>query len=285
MLRPRLGYDPAMSAVTDVEQSTRNFAQRNSGWVKGAARAGYVARGVLWSLIGLLALRLAFAGSGGKKADKSGALQEIGSKPFGKVLLILMAVACALYAAWHLLEAALNFEDKGVGGRIFRVVRAVIYISLVSAILRYALSKQSGNDNKKSEDFTEKMLDWPLGAWLVAAVGLALIGAGLYNGRQATGDRFKKHLECWNSDHAKAVDTLAKVGLFARMLVFVLVGGLFIQAAVTHDKDKAGGLDAALRRLIDWPFGRVLLGALAVGLIAFGLYSFAEAKYRRIETS
>jgi hypothetical protein len=251
---------------------------------QGAARAGYVARGVLWALIGLLALRLAFAGSGGKKADKSGALQEIGSKPFGKALLILMAVACALYAAWHLLEAALNFEDKGMAAGSSASSGGDLHLAGV-AILKYALSNESGNDNKKSEDFTAKMLDWPLGAWLVAAVGLALIGAGLYNGRQATGDRFKKHLECWNSDHAKAVDTLAKVGLFARMLVFVLVGGLFIQAAVTHDKDKAGGLDAALRRLVDWPFGRVLLGALAVGLIAFGLYSFAEAKYRRIETS
>ncbi len=266
-----------------IEHEGRQLARDNRGWVQVAARMGYGARGVLYLVMGVLALQLATRRRQGE-ADKMGALQEIGSKPFGKALLLLLAISFLGYAAWHLLESLLNFERQGAGGRLFRVLRATLYLSLSWATVQLAIASKSGSEDEKSKDFTAKVLSWPAGAALVVAVGLIWLALAVHSGRQATGDRYKEHLNRakMSAREEEVIGVIARAGLFSRAIVFATVAVFFFQAALTNDADKATGIDDALRRVATAPYGRIILAGLAAGLIAFGIWSFAEARYRRV---
>lgn len=272
-----------MGMAAQVEHGSRQLARDNSAWIRGAARAGYAARGVLYVTIGVLALLLAL-GRGREEADKSGALREIGDKPLGRTLLVILAVAFAAFTVWQLVEATLNFEGHGPWGRVTRAFRAFIYASATWAIARYTVRSFLESGDQQSKDVTARILEWPMGPWLVGALGALLIGIGANSGLHATGDRFKKRLKHWQlaPGTERAIGIVARVGLVARMVVFSLVGLFVVRAAVTHRAGAATGLDGALRRVALVPYGRVLLVVLAVGLIAFGCYCFVEARYRRV---
>jgi hypothetical protein len=269
--------------AADLGHEGRQLARENRGWVQGAARLGYSARGLLYTVMGVLALQLATRRRQGE-TDKMGALQEIGSKPFGRALLIVLAIAFFAYAAWHLLEAVLNFERTGAAGRLFRVLRATLYFSLTWATLQLAITSKSGNGDEESKDFTAKVLSWRGGAALVVAVGLVWLALAAHSGRQATGGRYREHLNLakMSAHEEEVIGVLARVGLFSRTIVFGAVALFFFQAAWTNDADKATGIDDALRRVATAPYGRVILAGLAAGLVAFGIWSFAEARYRRV---
>lgn len=275
-----------MSTAARVEGQGKQLVRENAGAVRIAAKIGFLARGVMWILIGLLAFRLA-RGVGDKKADRSGALQEIGSKPFGKFLLLVVAIAFVAYALYNLVEAAFDFEHKGVFNRVLRFARVVIYGVFAWSTIRFATAAKLADNNKQSTDFTGKILQKPAGPLLVGIVGLVLIAAGVYNAREAFGRRYSEGLRTFELSHTneKIVGVLARVGYISRGAVFAVVGVLFIQAARTHKADKASGLDGALRRLLALSYGKPLVAVLGVGLVAFGLFSLVEAKYRRIDTS
>lgn len=275
-----------MGASAEIARQSNAVVHDHAGVIRAAARTGYAARGVLYSVIGLLAVFVAF-GRGRGEADKTGALHEIGSQPLGRTMLIVLAAAFAAYALWLFVEAGLNFERHGAWGRLGRALRGVVYASLTWATVDYAITSNSTGGDQQSRDLTARLLSWEWGAWLVAGIGLTMIGVGLHSGRQATGERFMKRLKVYEAspESAVAIRVVARVGLWARMVVFSLVGVFFIRAALTHDSKAATGLDGALRRVAELPYGRALLGVLAVGLIAFGCYSFAEARYRTINTT
>lgn len=272
-----------MTTATGIQQDGRELARDNRGWVQALMTAGYTARGVIYVVMGILALQLALGRRQGE-TDRAGALAEIGSKPFGKTLLILMAIGFAAYGLWHLLEGGLNFEGEKTAQRLFHIARFVVYGVFAFSTMQFALNAKQSNGDEQSKDFTAQLMEKPAGAWLVGALGLVFLGMAAYSGRQAYGDRYKKHLKSWavSGDRRKPVETVARVGLYARMVVFALIGIFFLQAAITHDADKAKGMDDALRGIADAPFGRVALAVVAAGLIAFGLYSFVEARYRKV---
>lgn len=276
-----------MTTASNVEQHGKQVARRNSGVIRAAAKIGFLARGLVWMTIGLLAFRLATGHSSGKQADRSGALQEIGARPFGKFLLIVIAIAFAAYALYNLVEAAFDFENKGVGGRLLRLVRVILYASFAWTTYRFAVAAKLQNNNKQSTDFTSKLMQKPAGPLLVGLVGVILIAVGAYNARKAFGKRYEEGLRTFelSRTNEKAVGLIARVGYISRGAVFAVVGLLFIQAAMTHNAHKASGLDGALRRLLAVGYGRPLVALLGLGLIAFGVFSLVEAKYRRIETS
>jgi hypothetical protein len=202
-------------------------------------------------------------------------------------MLFVIALAFVCYTLYHVLEAIFDFENKGAWGRVLRLVRAVIYGSFALAAYQFATRSKTSDNNKQSTDFTAKLMDKPAGPWLVGIVGLILIGTGIYNARKAFGRRYEEGLQTFelSRTNEKAVGLLARVGYISRGAVFAVVGVLFIQAAWTHNAHKASGLDGALRRLLAVSYGRPLVGLLALGLIAFGIFSLVEAKYRRIQTS
>lgn len=259
----------------------------DSQWVEGLARAGLVARGLLYVTIGILALQVA-SGQKEEQADKQGALTALARQPFGKVLLVAVAIGFAGYALWRFLDAFLDTDGEGtdlsgLAKRTADFARGLLYVSFFVTAVRL-VTGSSGEDQSKEADLTARVLAGPLGRTAVALVGAAIIGGGLYSGYRAVSKKYAKKLRTggMSAMARRCVTTVASVGLVARMVVFLLIGTFLVKAALRYDANEAVGVDGALKRLADRPYGPLLLAVVAVGLFAYGLYSFVEARYRKV---
>lgn len=270
---------------TSTQQAKSKARQAgDSKPVEGLARLGLAARGLVYVVIGLLALQIAFGGGG--KADRSGALAAIRDQPFGEVLLVVLVIGFAGYAAWRLLQAAAGHQDeedekKRIVKRLGSLARGVLYASFAVTTLTFVTS---GGSKDKTTPETARALGLPGGQVLVFLVGAAVIGGGIYMAYRGITTKFEKRLDLGSaSPTTRTVATrVGTAGLVGRGLVFVLIGGFLIDAAVTFDPKKAKGLDAALKTLAQQAFGSVLLIVAALGLLAFGAWSFVEARYRKV---
>jgi hypothetical protein len=249
------------------------------------SRAGFLARATIYAIIGILALELAL-GVGGKTTNQQGALETIARQPFGKVLLIVVAVGLAGYAGWRFTRAALGHGPEGSDDALDRVAAlgsGIVYAG-VCAIAIEILRGSAGSSSRQTHKATAGALGWPAGTWLVGIAGAVLIGVGLYQGYRALSRDFLEDAKVEQMGPL-VQDTYSWLGAFgylARMVVFVIAGAFLIKAAVDFDPDKAVGLDGALAKIANQAYGHVLLGIVAAGLVAFGLYSLADARYRRI---
>lgn len=270
----------------------RGQAQRaaNSTAVSAGARAGFVARGVIYVLIGVLSLRIAFSDGGGKQADRGGAIAEIADQPFGTVLLWLLGIALAGMALWRLSEAAFGQAGpygKKAGKRVMAVGRSVFYAFVSCSVLFYAAGDKgsgSGSSDKNSQDVTAKALDWPAGQWIVAVAGVAVGATGVWIAVRAFLRKFHKHLKMseMSAHTRKVVNFLGVFGGASRGVVFAVAGGFAVAAAVQHKPGKAKGMDDTLRSFSETPAGPWLLALIAVGLAAFGALSWANARWREV---
>lgn len=274
---------------SDRLEAARDGA-RDSTAVEGIARAGLVARGLMYCVVALLALQIAW-GDRRDDADREGAFEAIARQPFGRALLLALVAGFAAYAVWRLVQVFVVDEEnlgKRWAKRVAFLGRAGIYAAGAYTALRLATSSSNGSrDGQSGEEeraWTARLLEWPAGRALVIGVGLAVIGYGLWNGYRALQGKWKKKLDLHEaSPTTRAWATrVAAVGLGARMVIFLLVGVFLIQAAWQYDPSEAVGVDGALRRLADRAWGTWLLVAVALGLLAYGLYSFVEARYRRV---
>lgn len=259
----------------------------DSPWVEGLARAGLVARGVLYVTIGALALKIA-AGNKDQDADKQGALTALARQPLGKVLLVAVAVGFAGYALWRFIDAVLDTDGEGtdlsgVAKRAADFARGLLYLSFFATAVRL-IAGSSGDNKSKEADLTAKVLSAPLGRVVVALVGLAIVGGGFYTGYRVVTRKYKKRLRTHQMSRAvrRWVTVVATVGLAARMILFLLIGVFLVKAAIRYDPNQAVGVDGALKRLADRPYGPLLLAIVAFGLFVYGLYSFVEARYRKV---
>ncbi|MGD1218682.1 DUF1206 domain-containing protein [Streptomyces krungchingensis] len=252
-----------------------------------AARAGLVARGVIYALVGVLALRIAF-GDGGRQADRGGALEEIASKPFGATLLWALGIGVAGMALWRLSEAVFGAagQDGGKAGkRLMSAARCVFYAFVAYSVLRFAAgSGGGGSSDEQSRDVTAQVLKMPGGQWLVAVAGAGLAVAGVWIAARAVLRKYHKHLKLGEMSRRvrRAVDTAGVGGGTARGVVFAAAGAFAVRAAVDYDPDKAKGLDDTLRAFSDAPMGPVLLACVAAGLVLFGVFSWALARWRKV---
>ncbi|GHB24821.1 membrane protein [Streptomyces clavifer] len=254
------------------------------------ARAGFVARGVIYLLVGLLALRIAFSDSGGKQADRGGAIAEIAEKPFGGVLLWVLGVALAGMALWRLSEAV--FGQAGPDGdkpakRAMAAGRAVFYGFVSYSVLSYAAGDKgsgSGSSDQQTADVTAKALEWPGGQWIVGTAGAVVVGAGLWIGVRAVMRKYHKHLKMSEMTKRvrRAVDFTGVFGGAVRGIVFATAGGFAVAAAVQHEPGRAKGMDDTLRSFAETPAGPWLLALIALGLAAFGMFSWANARWRKV---
>jgi hypothetical protein len=248
------------------------------------ARAGFVARGLVYLIIAVLAIKLA-TGEGGTNADQEQALRTIAEQPFGEVLLLLVAVGLAGYALWMLARAAIGHgvetTDSGFD-RVSAVASAVAYGVLCATAV--AVLVGSGSQSGSPKEATGGVLDWPGGTVLVAITGAVVIGVGIYQGYKGLARKFLEETNTGEmSPQVRAGYTAFGVfGYVARAVVFVLVGYGLIKAAVDYDPKKAVGLDGALHELANSSYGPWVLGLVAVGLAGFGLYSIADARYHRV---
>jgi hypothetical protein len=270
-----------------AEQAKRVTAPRAQSEVhdvlRPAGRAGFTAGGVLYLLVGSLALRIAFGDDGGQ-ADRQGALRQIAAQPFGTALLWLLVVGIAGMALWRAAQAVLAEGEDGAGKRLASAGRAVFYAAVCWGTATFAAgSGSSGSSDSKSKDWTATVLEKPGGRWIVGAAGVALCAAGAAIAFRAVRRKFLEKLETgrMGARMRQAVTVAGAGGGAARGAVYVGAGVFVLVAAVRFDPHQAKGLDDTLRSFAHTPAGPWLLVVTALGLVLFGLFSFASARWRR----
>ena len=277
-----------MTSAGDSGQRAASAARQaaDSKWIERAARVGLAARGLVYVLIGILALQIAFVDRA-ERADQKGAFQTLAQNGFGRLVLWLVILGFLGYGLWQATEAAWGHrreldDRKRTANRAESAVKAVIY--LVLAVVAFRVVTGSSQGGQGSEQVTAKLLQLPGGQVLVGLAGLVIVAAAVLLAWRGLRTKFEEHLDLseLGPRARSAVINLGKVGYLARGIVFTLVGILVVAAAVTFDPDKARGMDAALRQVVARPYGPWLLGLMALGLMCFGAYSFAESRYRRL---
>jgi hypothetical protein len=247
-------------------------------------RAGLVAYGVVHLLIGWLAIQLAF-GDHSKKASTKGAMQELAQGPFGKVLVWAVAIGMFLLVLWRVIEAAVGHRDAEEGAKRIRkratsALKAVLYAAIGFSALKVATGS-GGGGGSASKGMTAKLMGLPGGQFLVILVGLAIIGYGGAVAWRGWKEKFAEHLDTEGKMgmSGAAFLTFGQVGYIAKGISLAIVGGLFGYAGITHRSQESGGLDQALQKVLEQPFGQILLVAMALGIICYGLFCFARARY------
>ncbi|GAA3206942.1 DUF1206 domain-containing protein [Actinocorallia longicatena] len=251
------------------------------------SRAGLVTHGVIYLLIGWLALQIGL-GRGRAEADKKGALQTVVDNPGGTVMLWLLVVGFAGMVLWRCSEALYGEpvpDGHKPAKRLTALARAAIYTALFVSVLRYATGHGGKGSDEQSKSFTSEAMAEPGGRWLVLAVGLGFLAHGIVGVVSAVRHEFLEELRTsqMNPKVRTAVKVLGVIGTSARGLVFAGVGVFIAHAALAFDAGKAKGLDGTLRELADTPAGPWLLVAVATGLVLYGAYNFCEARWRKVE--
>lgn len=262
--------------------STARAAQDSSAF-RIAARIGYVVLGVLHILIGAIAISIA-TGGGGENADQGGALQQIQQSPAGVFLLWVIVLGLFALAIWQIAEAVVEREPdrkKRWGLRLKFLGTAAAYLAISATAVVYALGGQSQSSDS-SQSFSARLLAAPAGVVLLVLVGLGVAAVGIAFIVRGITQAFTKHLNLPAEPARKGIIAFGTVGYIAKGIAVGVAGILFVVAALTHDPEAAGGLDAALRTLAGLPFGAVILWVVGAGLALYGLFYFARARYARM---
>jgi hypothetical protein len=278
-----------------IEQTRRRAdrtARLASPWIEGIARAGYVAKGVVYATIGVLAMQESL-GLGGTTTDPSGAVRSmgtIGSQSVGNVLIVALAIGLLGYALWKLVQGIMDPDEKGSDAH--GILRRVGYVG--SGLIYGALAFSAAQSVFGAEDTSEDLMaasamayQPPLGRILVGLLGLLVIGVGLYQLYAAYEAKFREDLSLDRmSDTEERWITLAgRAGTAARALAIGVAGAFVVLAAYQADASEVRGLGAALETFQHQPLGAFMLGVVAAGLIAYGAFMLLVARYRRIDSA
>lgn len=269
--------------------STRRTGRRaaNSTAMAVLARAGLAARGVIYIIVGIVAVQIGVDHSH-RHADRAGALRLVAKTPFGGFALWLLVIGFAGMTLWRLSQAiwgATGPDGRKASKRLAALARAVFYGAVTFSILEYALGVGSpSSSNKQSRDLTAAALHHPGGQAIVIVAGLGFIGGGLYLAYRAWKKKFLRRLRMGSASPAvrRGVARLGQVGGIARGVIFATAGVFLVIAGASAKPGQAKGVDSALRTFARTPLGPWLLVVIALGLVAFGLYSFCEARWREV---
>ena len=275
--------DVAGEAKRQVKQAARDAAP----WVEKLARAGYLARGVVYVVVGFLAGRAAFGHR--RPAASRGAMTELLHQPMGKVVLALLAVGLLGYAAWRFVQAVLDPERKGkklkaLGKRASYLFTSVVYVGMAAAAVRLALGGPPQRDQVSAGRWTAPVMEHPLGRWLLLAVGVWVAGYGLWLLYRSVAKEPEKRLDLRSLGVGtqKVFKLAGRVGVAARGVVFGVIG-IWLALAAWHLRPGEAKMPAgALESVREQPYGRLLLALVAFGLGAFGFFEVVKARYRRI---
>lgn len=270
------------SAVESAQNEVAAQARPHAAWIVRLARAGYAAKGIVYLVIGGLALKAAL-GSGGGATDSGGALQTINASAGGRVLLVLMGVGLIGYALWAVLSAFLDAEDrggepKGIALRIGQAARGLIYGALGVEALALSIGNGGSGGGDGAEHWSARVLALPWGHLLLGAIAVSIIGYAIYQVWRGAHKNLHKRLRI-GSDPAvlRWIIPLARFGIIARAVVFFLIGWFLMKAARASNAQAAGGIGESLGSLASQP---ILLGVVAAGLVGYGVWQLANARYR-----
>ncbi|MET0405855.1 MAG: DUF1206 domain-containing protein, partial [Cystobacter sp.] len=246
----------------------------NHPWMVPLARMGYLAKGVVYAVVGVLALQVAF-GQGGEMTDTHGALATLARESWGSVLLAVISLGLFGYVLWRVVQAWMDPDNKGTGAkgiavRLGYAVSAAIHTSLALAAIRLATGTGGGKQGNSMQSWTAKLLSEPFGQALVAVVGLVIAGIGVWQIHKAWTEKFRRKLGLQGlaAKQERWTMRVCKVGIIARGVVFVLMGLFFLLAALRSNPSEARGLDGTLATLASQPYGSVLLTLVSAGLVA-----------------
>ncbi|MCC9168248.1 DUF1206 domain-containing protein [Pontibacter harenae] len=274
--------------MTDISQHVPSPPPQ---WVKNFARFGLTAKGVVYCLVGALAFMAAFeiGNESTNDANKNGAFRFIISQPYGIALLALVAVGLACYAIWRFIQAIKDTthkgsDTKGIGRRIGYAFSGAVYGTLAfyaaKMVLGNSTSGGSGDDSRQT--FARELLKQPFGQWLVGIVAVGTIIMGLYQLYRAFSEKYRKQVKSagLENDAEEMLMKAGKIGYVARGIVWMVIGYLFLQAALQANPNEAGGSSSAFQFLENSSYGSYILGAVALGLICYGVFMFLQAKYQ-----
>lgn len=249
------------------------------------ARAGYGARGIVFLMVAGLALFSTFAGG---KADTKSALETILQQPFGRVWIALIGIGLAGFVAWRLAQSLANADDqdddmKGYAIRAALFGSAVTYAGLALTSLSMAFQMSGGGGSSGEEGLAAWVMAQPFGRYLAGIIGIGFVIGGVITAMKGIKRKFGRYLDLDAKKNSPAV-LVSIYGLVARGAVFAIIGVFFLYAAFTVDPQQAGGMADALAWVHELPFGGIIYAIVALGLAAFGIYNFVEARYRRIST-
>jgi Domain of Unknown Function (DUF1206) len=271
----------------NIKQPVRQVASYS--WVERLARFGYATKGLVYFTVGLLAAQAAFS-SGGKTTNTTGALKVILTQPFGRFLLSIVTLGLMGYAFWRLVQTIIDPEHSGQEMNVKRIAKrlgytfsAIAYLSLAVTSIKLIIGLRS-SDSESVEDWTIYFLNQLFGRWLVVLTGLIVVGIGIYYLYEAYKGKFRHYFQLDRMSQTEQIWAvrLGRFGIAARGIVFGIIGIFLMVAAIQLDGTEARGLGGALTVLAQQPFGSGILGIVALGLIAYGLYSVIEARYRHI---
>ncbi|SFA72826.1 protein of unknown function [Poseidonocella pacifica] len=257
------------------------MADKAPAWVVPVMRAGYGARGLVYTIVGGLAVLAAVRGSNAQ--GTTNALADLKAQSWGTLVLWIIAVGLVAYAVWRFIDAAMDLEDhghdaKGIVARTGQVVTGLIHGALGISVAGIALGGNSGSGGGGAQDMTARLMQMPFGPWIVGFAGVCTIGAGIYYVQKGVLEKYKRNLRLTST--TQKLDPALKAGLIAEGIVVAIIGVSIVYAAVQTNPAQAGGVGQALDAVRSAPFGRVLLGILALGLMGFGVENFVEAIYR-----
>ena len=279
-----MALDHSQDAGDHVEEAARKARP----WMDRIARAGYVAKGMVYATVGILAGQVAL-GIGGKTTGAGGAVESIGSQPFGRAMLVLLAAGLLCYALWKLVQGIMDPDDKG--SDVSGIMRRAGYggSALIHGGLAFsALEELFGTEGHSTslDAWTAQLMSQPFGRWLVALVGLVVLGIGLYQLYAGVTARYREDLKTYQMDAAGRWTMLTgRVGTTARAVVILVAGSFVLLAGYQADPSETRGLGDTLQTIIHQPFGPYSLGIIAVGLVLYGIFMLVVARYRHIETT
>jgi uncharacterized protein DUF1206 len=275
-------------------RKVEELARRNPALVT-AARLGWVAKGVVYALIGVLAVPIALQGAGSDRsgagtgeASQTGAVTEIAQTSFGSVALWVIALGLVLYVIWRLITIALPAENSARVWvtRAGYLASALVYSALAWSAVSFALHKQGAaeSDDAKVERYTRELMGVAVGRWLVGAIGVALLAIGIYFVARGLRANFRDELEpgAVGPFSHESIVTLGRVGWVGRGVVMLLVGWFIVRAAIAFRPDEAKGIDGALRQATGSTLGALLVGLAAVALVVYGLFCVVSAPRERL---
>jgi len=283
--------------TTNAKQDMKNIEAKGKKTAKEAAysptmerlaRLGYGVKGLIYITMGLLAIQGAL-GKAKTPADQLGAIRTFSKLPFAQVLLWIVLIGLISYALWGVIRAVLDPLHKGTdtSGLLARggyLVSAATYASFVVPTYQLISGARSSSGSNQTH-LVAQIMSLPMGRILVGIIGIAAIGAGLYQIYMGVESKFEKQFKPYalTRENYKIAIQLGRFGTMARGIVFALVGFFFFLAAYYSNPGQAQGIDAALNYLAKQPYGLWLMGIVAVGLIAFGIYSLMTAAWFRFE--